>query len=794
MNRPPQAYEHFEGVAARAMADSEPSWPPSRPRPTGRPNVVVVLADDLGFSDIGCYGSEIPTPNLDAFAAEGVRYTNFRVTPLCSPSRAALLTGLNAHRAGIAFPTHVDPGFPAFTSELPDNQPTLAETLRDAGWATLMVGKWHLCKEEDLHEAGSKGSWPLQRGFDQYYGFLEALTNFHHPHRMIEGNSVVHVDDYPDGYYLTDDLTERAERMVREVKAADPERPFLLYFAHGAVHAPMHAKPEDIARHRGAYNAGWDRIREERLARQQAQGIFAAEVTLPPRNSEAGQAVDPWDELSADEQRVFARYMEVYAGMVDNLDQSVGRLRRLLADLGELDNTIFVFCSDNGAARLADSRHPVPESATTTDTGTPQYFGYMQDPEPNSHVDAHLLDLLDDLGDATTWPHYPRGWAMAANTPFRLYKMSTLRGGQQSPLILSWPAGLTDRAEPGSLRDQYAHITDLMPTLLELAGVEPQQERHGLPAAALAGASLVPTLADPAAAPTHHEQYTECIGNRSFYRDGWEASTVRTPMTPFETERWQLFNVADDPTQQVDLAERHPEILADLVTGFDEAAWANQVYPIDEGSGLKFLQHPPAAPLGPVRILRGTPTLERHRSSQLIGGPAWRAEVEWAFRPGDEGIILAHGDTAGGYQLVVIEDTLWLEQNQYGRLVRFDPVPLTGPSSRLELSVRVTDRTDQARASGQMGVIGGAWEFRLSLDGVERLVAAGPQLTNFLPFDGIDVGLCRRSPVNWDLYRARRTFPFSGELTAVTYVPTPTDPAVRESRITAARAAWLAVQ
>jgi arylsulfatase len=237
-----------------------------------------MLADDLGFSDLGCYGSEIETPNLDALAGRGLRYVNFHVTPLCSPTRAALLTGRNPHSVGVGMVTHIDPGFPGYASELPANQPTLAEVLRAAGYSTLMVGKWHLCKSGDVTAAGSRHSWPLQRGFDQYYGFLDALTNFHHPHRLFEGNSVIQTDRYPEGYYLTDDLTSRAIRMIKEVKAADPEKPFFLYFAHGAVHAPLHAKPADIEKYRGRYDGGWDRLREERLARQKALGIMAQSV------------------------------------------------------------------------------------------------------------------------------------------------------------------------------------------------------------------------------------------------------------------------------------------------------------------------------------------------------------------------------------------------------------------------------------------------------------------------------------------------------------------------------------
>ncbi|MYI18728.1 MAG: sulfatase-like hydrolase/transferase, partial [Acidimicrobiia bacterium] len=346
-----QHYPGFEGRIGRVFSTSEPWWPQKPAAPAGAPNVVIVLADDLGYSDVGCYGSEIPTPAIDTLAAAGLRYSNFHVTPMCSPTRAALLTGLNPHLAGMGFVANADPGFPGYAGELPRNQPSLAEMMRANGYATLAVGKWHLCTPADLSDAGDRNSWPLQRGFDQYYGFLEALTNFHHPHRLYEGNSAVQTDEYPEGYYLTDDLTDRAVRMIREVRLSDPDKPFFLYYAHGAVHAPLHAPAADIARHRGRYDGGWDRLREERLARQIELGIVPPGTVLPPRNTEPGEDVREWDLLSANQRKVMARYMEVYAAMIESVDRSVAAIRNTLEDLGELDNTIFVFTSDNGASR-----------------------------------------------------------------------------------------------------------------------------------------------------------------------------------------------------------------------------------------------------------------------------------------------------------------------------------------------------------------------------------------------------------------------------------------------------------
>ncbi|SVC73875.1 uncharacterized protein METZ01_LOCUS326729, partial [marine metagenome] len=337
------------------------------------------------------------------------------------------------HQAGMGYVANADPGFPGYASELPRHQPSLAEVLQANGYATMAVGKWHLCRDTDLSEAGDKHSWPLQRGFDQYYGFLEALTNFHHPHRLYEGNSVVQTDQYPDGYYLTDDLTERAVRMIREVRQNDPVKPFFLYYSHGAVHAPLHAKANDIARHRGNYDKGWDRLREERLACQIELGIVPEGTVLPPRNSEPGEDVKEWDSLPEIERKVMARYMEVYAAMVESIDQSVAAIRDTLEDLGELDNTIFIFTSDNGASREGQERGST--SYFTTSGGV------------SATITEETLANIDAIGGPTTWPHYPRGWAMACNTPFRLYKMMTYRGGHSVPFVCSWPDGPIGQAE-----------------------------------------------------------------------------------------------------------------------------------------------------------------------------------------------------------------------------------------------------------------------------------------------------------------------------------------------------------
>jgi arylsulfatase len=461
-------YPGFAGRVGRSFAESQPWWP-DRPRAAsaGTPNVVVVLLDDLGYSDLGPYGSEIETPNVDALAAAGVRYANFHVAPMCSPTRAALLTGLNPHLAGMGHLAIFDHGFPGYRSSIAATANTAAEIFRANGYATFMVGKWHLTPMDELSPAGDTSSWPLQRGFDRFYGFLDAFSNWHHPHRLIEDNHEVEVDRYPDGYFFTDDITDRAVSMIRTLKTADPAKPFFLYLAHGAVHAPLMAKPEDMAKYRGRYDAGWDRLREERLARQIALGIVSEGTRLPPRNMEPTYEADPWDELPERARQVAARHMEVYAGFVDNVDQNLGRLLGALDDLGELENTIVVFTSDNGGSREG-GRY-----------GTTEYFRTVGTVRVGLRAEAFEKDYgrIDLLGGPRAMGHYPQGWAMVSNTPFRLYKTTTFAGGHQVPLIVSWPAGLAER---GAIRRQYAYVTDVLPTLVDLVGLEvPAARRAG---------------------------------------------------------------------------------------------------------------------------------------------------------------------------------------------------------------------------------------------------------------------------------------------------------------------------
>ena len=750
-------YEGFGGKVGNTFAGSESWWPPRPEHPAGQPNVVVVLVDDLGFADLGCYGSEIPTPNIDRLAAGGVQFTNFHVTPMCSPTRAALLTGVNPHRAGAGHVANSDPGFPGYAAELADDVATAAELFRDAGYHTIAIGKWHLTKDADLSDAGPRHSWPCQRGFDRYYGVLDAFTNLHHPHRLVEDNHTVELDQYPDGYYVTDDLTDRAIGMIRQAKASNPSQPFLCYFAHIAVHAPLQCKASDLANHKGRYDAGWDALRQARHERQQELGLLPPGTPLPPRNSEEGDEVPPWDDLDPADQALYARYMEVYAAMVDSVDQSVGRLYAALDDLGVADDTIFLFLSDNGASREGEAG------------GTTSYF--------RSLVSKNVKDIedfgfdrsrIDLAGGPQALVHYPRGWAMASNTPFRLYKINTHAGGHSVPFILHWPNG----PDQTGRRDQWSHVTDLLPTLCELAGVSRPVARLGIDLQPLNGTSLTSVLADADAPHDRGPQYLEMAGHRGLYDGDWEVVTRHQPLTEFGDHEWELYNLADDRTETTNLAADHPEKVAELSAEWEHQARENQVYPLDEGSRLRYVIRPPyEEPLTrPVRIAAGTHTLERYRSQQLIQWRSFDVDVDLGpdgYRPGDAGVLVSHGDQGGGYVLFVdaVEDggELVFVHNGYGVMseLRCGPVPAGATAIRLAVA-----------APG-----GWQWNVTVSINSatagqLDDLVMLGAMA----PFEGINVGIDRRSPVSWALHERHGTFAWSGSLRSVSYSPGPSAP------------------
>ncbi|MBV8083275.1 MAG: arylsulfatase [Chloroflexi bacterium] len=739
------AYEGFGGLIERTVSESEPWWPAPVRAWAGAPNIIVVLLDDMGYSDVGPFGSEIATPNIDALAQRGVLLTNYHTTAVCSPARAALMTGLNPHRAGFATVASADLGFPGFTMEIAEDVLTLPEILRANGYATFATGKWHLARDGAMSPGAVRRSWPIQRGFDRFYGCMEGLTNFWHPHQLMVDNSPLEVDEYRDGYYLTDDLTDQAIGMIKALRAHDPAKPFFLYMAHHAVHGPLAAKPADIAGYRGAYDGGWDEQRERRFARQMAAGLFPTGTRLAPRNWEPGLNVPAWADLPRETQRLFARYQEVYAAMVDNVDQNFGRLLATVEAYGELDNTIVVFTSDNGGTAEGGA------------TGTRSYFAmFTAALFPRGFPDGWNPDVNRDpdlIGGPRTAIHYPRGWGMASNTPFRLYKGHTFAGGVRVPFIISWPAGLKERG----IRQQYQYVTDLHATLIDLAGVDRPTERHGRPVKTIDGASFARVLRDPAAPSTRHEQYSEIGGNRGFYRDGWKLLTRHERGHAFDDQEWQLFDMRTDPTEIDNVAGKFPDKTHELAAAWEQAAWANAVFPLVDVRPQR--RRPEEAALDqPLRILPGTPTLDRFRSSRLIALRSFRIDIELHHSAGADGVLVAHGGQGGGYSIYVEDGRLRVAYNEYGNLRELDGGALAPGDRRIYLEA---DALPTYR-----------WNLRLSIDGAEPGRLDGVlMLVGLSPFEGISIGADRRSPVHWGVYERHGAFPYSGGLEAITYTP-----------------------
>lgn len=486
----------YRGTVGKTLKDSKPWWGPSRQAPKGAPNVVVILLDDLGFSDLGCFGSEIRTPNIDALAAGGLKFTGYTTIPMCTPARAALMTGKNPHSVGCGWLTHANPGYPGYQGgEISKDAPTLAELLRDQGYSTYAVGKWHNTSDYNVTAGADRASWPLQRGFDRFYGFLGAETNFFSPGQLIEGNDFACLDEYPENYYCSNDWTDKALRFVKGHIASVPDRPFFLYLAHNAPHVPLHAPPQDIERYAGTYAQGWDMVRKARFAKQQLMGLIPDSWRLP----NASPGVLNWDDVPAEQRPVMAHYMQLYAAMVDNIDQNVGRLVSELKAMGVFDNTLLMLTSDNGASSI----------------GGPEGAANIMEKRITQKEDPGLATAMlasGQLGGADSYPAYPVGWGNCSNTPFRFYKRTPMNGGIRVPLVVSYPDGISD---PGAVRTQWVHVTDTLPTVLELIGASYPAQFNGYATRALDGMSYLGVLRSGGAAHPRTRQYYELEGTEA---------------------------------------------------------------------------------------------------------------------------------------------------------------------------------------------------------------------------------------------------------------------------------------
>ena len=579
----------FKGVINIDITDSVPDWGPyTQPiAPAGTPNVFYIVLDDVGYSAMEPFGGLIETPNINRIAERGLTFTNFHTTALCSPTRSCLMTGRNHTTNGMATITEAASGFPSSNGHIPFECATLAEVLGERGWNTYMVGKWHLTAEDEMNLASRKTQWPVGRGFERFYGFLGAETNQWYPDLVYDNHPVEQPASPEDGYHLTVDLTDKALTFIRDAKAIAPDKPFFLYYCPGACHAPHQVPKEWIQKYKGKFDMGYEAFRELVFARQKERGIITDKAELSPINPYADQkgpdgqewpeldTVRPWGPLTDDEKRLFCRMAEVYAGFLSHADHQIGRLLDHLEETGELDNTLIVLVSDNGASGEGGPNGSVNEN---------KIFNGLPD------TIEEALPFIDVLGSPLTYNHYPTGWACAFNTPFKLWKRySNWEGGTADPMIVSWPKQI---AKIG-VRRQYTHAVDIVPTIYECLGIEPPNVVKGYTQFPIEGISFAATFDNPQAKTDKQTQFYSMGGTRAIWHQGWKAAAISNSApdnwADYDRQRWELFNTDDDPSECHDLAAEQPERLQELICLWWHEAGRYQALPLENRGAVEIL-------------------------------------------------------------------------------------------------------------------------------------------------------------------------------------------------------------
>ena len=748
---------HEPKVARSAIVDVRKATAPPRfqvKAPDGAPNVLIVLVDDMGFGQSSAFGGPLNMRTLDGLANSGLRYNQFHTTALCSPSRAALLTGRNHHTNNMGSITETSTAFPGNTGQRPDSVAPLAKMLRYNGYNTAHFGKNHETSAWETSVAGPTDRWPTRNGFDKFYGFMGGETNQWAP-AIYDGMIKIEVPKTPSYHFMTD-MTNQSIKWMQSVKALTPEKPFFMYFAPGATHAPHHAPKEWIAKYKGKFDQGWDVLREETLARQIKLGVVPAGTKLAPKP----EAIKDWATLSADEKKLFARQMEVFAGFAEYMDTEIGRLVKAISDMGQLDNTlIFYVVGDNGAS---------------AEGGMSGMFNEMTYFNGITETVQDIMKHYGELGGPNTYSHYAAGWAVAGNTPFTWTKqVASSYGGTRNGMVVYWPK--TIRAK-GEVRSQWHHLIDIAPTILQAAGLPEPKVVDGVPQSPIEGVSMVYSFNDAKAKDTRLTQYFEIFGNRAIYNEGWLAGTVHRaawetkPRATLETDVWELYDTSKDFSLTNDLARQNPAKLAEMQALFLKEAEKYRVLPIDDRS----LERTNAALVGRPDLMAGRTSLTVYEGMAGMSENVFistknvshsiTAEVEIP-KGGAKGVILAQAGRFGGWSLYLKDGKPSYTYNFLG-LQRF-----TVAAKQPVAAGKVTIRFEFAYDGGGLGKGG---KGTLFVNG--KKVAEGridrTQAMIFSADEGADVGEDGETPVV-ETYGIAAPYKFTGKIARVTVDITP---------------------
>lgn len=746
----------FPGVIGRTIAESTPAWPAPERAKANAPNVLFIILDDVGFGQLGCYGSPINTPNLNRLAENGLLYNNMHTTALCSPTRCCVLTGRNHHSNAMSCITEGATGYPGSNGMIPFENGFLSEILVANGYNTYAIGKWHLTPAHQISAAGPYDRWPLGRGFQRYYGFLGGDTDQYYPDLIYDNHQIEPPKTPEEGYHLTEDLVDRAIEFVADSKQIAPDKPFFLYFATGAMHAPHQVPREWINKYNGKFHDGWDAYRELVFKRQRELGLLPENMRLSAHDPD----VADWKTLSADERRLYARMMEVFAGFLEHTDHHIGRMLDSLEKLGELDNTIVMVLSDNGAS---------PEGGPHGSVNEFKFFNNV----PESLEEN--LKAIDELGGRKHFNHYSWGWTFAGNTPFRRWKRETYRGGISDPLLVHWPKGIKSK---GQVRTQFAHAIDMMPTVLECLEIDPPEQIHGVTQSPIEGASFKYSFDDGKAASRHETQYFEMFGHRSIYHKGWRAvcpfpgpsykeARVKfdTPITEetlreLDAKDWELYNVEEDPAETKNLAEKERGRLIEMIALWYVEAGKFKVFPIDSRLRRLLDERPELSrDRKEYTYFPHTSTVPEKTCANVLNRPHTITANLQIPKGGAEGVIVAMGSGTGGYALFVQDNKLHYGYNYVGSREFFISSRAAIPEGAVEVRFKFgpTAKPDVGTGKGSPGNV--ELYFNGKLVGEGKLPVTVPLI--FGLGAGLTVGRATGSPIT---SRFKNPFAFTGTI------------------------------